>query len=68
MPCEILDRIENRGRMQGRIEGRIEGKIEGKIEYYHYERKLSPKEISQRMGIEESKVREIIATLTPPSE
>ena len=27
--CEVLDRIENKGRREGRLEGRREGQLEG---------------------------------------
>ena len=27
--CEVLDRVENKGKEEGRIEGRVEGRIEG---------------------------------------
>ena len=27
--CEVLDRIENKGRREGRLEGRREGRLEG---------------------------------------
>ena len=30
--CDVLDRIEEKGRMEGRIEGRMEGRIEGRME------------------------------------
>ena len=30
--CEVLDRIENKGRAEGRAEGRQEGELKGKQE------------------------------------
>ncbi len=30
--CEVLDKIEDRGRMEGRKEGRVEGRREGRKE------------------------------------
>ena len=30
--CDVLDRVEAKGRVEGRIEGKIEGKIEGAIQ------------------------------------
>lgn len=30
--CEVLDRIENKGRREGRLEGRREGRREGQLE------------------------------------
>lgn len=30
--CEVLDKIEDRGRKEGRMEGRMEGRREGRAE------------------------------------
>ncbi len=45
-----------------------EGKIEGKIEIYYNEMQLSVHEISERLGVEEGKVKEIITALPASSK
>ena len=30
--CDVLDKVENKGKIEGRAEGRAEGKIEGRVE------------------------------------
>ena len=30
--CDVLDKVENKGKVEGRLEGKIEGKIEGKAQ------------------------------------
>lgn len=51
-----------------RNEAMIEGMEKGKIEIYYNEMNLSVREISRKLGVEESKVREIIATLPSSSK
>lgn len=61
--CEVLDVIENRGRLQGLEEGRIEGKIEILYDTLHY----SPQMIADQLHIPIETVQDIIANL-PPSD
>ena len=57
--CEILDKIEERGRNEGKIEGRIEGKIEGSVITY-FECGKSIEFIADKLGISEEKVKDIL--------
>ncbi len=61
--CEVLDVIENKGRLQGLEEGRIEGKIEILYDTFHY----SPQMIADQLHIPIGTVQDIIANL-PPSD
>lgn len=48
--------------------GMIEGEIKGKVDIYYSEMNLSPLEISKKLGVEENKVKEIIAALPNSSK
>lgn len=61
--CEVLDVIENKGRLQGLEEGRIEGKIEILYDTFHY----SPQMIADQLHIPIGTVQDIIVNL-PPSD
>ena len=57
--CNLSEGIEERG-----IEKGIEkGIVKGKVELYYNEMHLSEKEISEKLGIKESEVKDIIASI-----
>lgn len=66
--CEVLDRVEAKGKAEGLAEGKAEGlaeglakgKAEGKIIAY-YDVGYSVKQIAEKVGISEEKVQEILA-------
>ena len=54
--CEVLDRVEAKGKAEGLAEGLAKGKI---IAYYDVG--YSVKQIAEKVGISEEKVQEILA-------
>lgn len=54
--CEVLDRVEAKGKAEGLAKGLAEGKI---IAYYDVG--YSVKQIAEKVGISEEKVQEILA-------
>ena len=54
--CEVLDRVEAKGKAEGLAEGLAEGKI---IAYYDVG--YSVEQIAEKVGISEEKVQEILA-------
>ena len=62
--CEVLDRVEAKGKAEGLAEGKAEGLAEGlakgKIIAY-YDVGYSVEQIAEKVGISEEKVQEILA-------
>ena len=58
--CEVLDRVEAKGKAEGLAEGLAKGKAEGKIIAY-YDVGYSVEQIAEKVGISEEKVQEILA-------
>ena len=56
-----------KGIKEGIAKGIVQGKVEGKVELYYNEMHLSEKEISERLGIKESEVKDIIAGIVDPA-
>ena len=54
--CEVLDRVEAKGKAEGLAKGKAEGKI---IAYYDVG--YSVEQIAEKVGISEEKVQEILA-------
>ncbi len=54
--CEVLDRVEAKGKAEGLAEGLAKGKI---IAYYDVG--YSVEQIAEKVGISEEKVQEILA-------
>ena len=63
--CNLSEGIEEKGIAKGIAkgieEGIAKGVVQGKVELYYNEMHLSEKEISERLGIKESEVKDIIA-------
>ena len=64
--CDVLDRIENKGREEGRLEGREEGREEGRLEGREEERVSVIKTLMETLKLTAQQAMD--ALKIPPSE
>ena len=58
--CDVLDRVENKGRTEGIEQGRAEGRTEGRIFVYYHDMELSAEQIAQKLNMPLEDVLKII--------
>ena len=67
--CEVLDRVENRGREEGLSRGRMEGRQEGRMEEKHrttaslYRMGMPEEQIAKAVNVEVDVVKRWLAAL-----